>query len=458
MQPVAGKAGGFRPIEAVRFEGPSRLPGKAEVPVAYIEFKADGSLADPPQFDAAKRVLDGIPQDKPLVLVGYVHGWNNGSLSGDVLKFKEVVGHLGRIGAQGQSFRVMGLYLAGPGAAYRPLKEMKSPEAGKVSWARPYSPLLWLPDQLTVWNRWGVALDVASEGKLAGVIGDFTAAAHAHGPRDRAVLLGHSMGALVLEKAVVAPWARNRGRADARMPDLVFTMNSAAPAVLAKQAVEYLGPGGGTDQPRVVSITSGADKATRGIAQAAFSFGRYAGWMKRAADGRKEDAAYMHRTPGHSEPLISHHVERVRCEDWRRPEKGAWLLRVNLQGPCEPNRLGPKEIAVYPKDEISGCPAEIWRFTSKGTRPKLSSPKYWIVQVPKALIRDHGDIWDPQAVSVMAAAFREAGLVRQSALTGAFRCHPPARAGSCRCGFHIALDGISVNGVPGAKLKPRGIR
>lgn len=432
--------GSLRMVETIPIVA-DRGFGINRVYVAFVEFDRSGQLLIPTsgatnQVAEAKRRLRQELDEKPsipLLLVGYVHGWKHGANSGDVIQFKRFVQHLGEIGAgrpEGQRFRVMGVYFAWPGAPFGPLKTMSCRHAQAVGWTRPLAPFLVLAEQLSVWNRWKVALAVGTRSEdsqgpgLAEVIGELAAMVRSKNDASRSVVIGHSMGGLILEKALIEPWAFGRAADDEdKIPDLVFTMNAAAPAILATREIDALAARPFLGRPRFISITSTSDSATRFIAVPALMLGQSLGWMGLASERRvqREERDLVTRTTGHIETLRTHEFKKEGCANWSRPcEHRGWLLSRNLFGtgdevfaylPSPKRKCGEADCSCNNCGTGGRCTVGKWRMGLSERRGASDDCPYWIVWVGRDLIADHGDIWDTQAVSVMAAAFRRTGLL-----------------------------------------------
>ncbi len=402
------KATAFSNLEFARGEASS---GQASIasPVAYIEFNAKGNLMDPGQIVDAETLIQSESR-KPgkLLVITYVHGWTHGSKSADVAKFKNFLGHLGQI-SHSRGLRVMGVYLVWPGAAFGPLKIVPDgdcQDAEKVVNAHWWSPLAGKVETLSIWRRWEVACNVgknrgaSSLSAMANRLFTTTKDAHAV-----SLHIGHSMCGLITEAAVVDRVARKEYSG----PDLTFIMNSAAPAMYAKWARDNFGPASPTTAPRIFSITSTADTATKVDAPKALHIKGYP-FPRDYGPVKKE---YAESCPGHTLDLVSHKVvgKPVRPNLPGGIKKGGWILAPNLWPNEKRGRM--QVMAVNPPTAEASAlipnRVSIWQIrvlqSGRGNYP--------IVQVPPELIADHRDIWDSQAASILAAAVRISRILEE---------------------------------------------
>jgi hypothetical protein len=410
---------GFQCLESVKSNPRARI--------AYLEYGTHGHRLREEQMNVARQTLRNMQSHgKPVVLVSYVHGWKHGSLSGDALQFREFIDHLADIGEK-RNFEVMGVYCAWPGAFWNPLERVASPtyEAPEPGFfTAPF--VATVPEQLTAWDRYTVAHQVAAAGNLTGDLKELTRQLHEANEGNIALSVGHSMGAFILELGIVRDMAKEgtQGRA-ATSPDIVLLMNSAAPAILAKRAInEWNGKNcpENPSSPRVVSITSDADWATGDIAPLGFIFGPTNPMMRRIwkdcqpSPGEWDD---MLRCPGHTGHLFTWYTNRMNPKEWapacgkwadQSGKRNLWYFSENLRWKENEGSLLPPRQFMAKDGRGNG---HLWHFNweeSKVGKRKNGSP-YWVVQTGPSLICSHGDIWDTQSVSVMLAAVYESGIL-----------------------------------------------
>jgi len=143
-------------------------------------------------------------------------------------------------------------------------------------------PLSWTARQLSFWSRMNAAERVAGTSATEALYSILQAANG--NPRSKVVLMGHSMGALILERtlsqAMVSMLLAEPSKSSKSPADLVLLINAAAPSLNARQFISMLGrlapqnvstsnASGSTNfaaftsnHPLVISATSKGDWAT----------------------------------------------------------------------------------------------------------------------------------------------------------------------------------------------------
>ena len=96
-------------------------------------------------------------------------------------------------------------------------------------------------------------------------------------------------------------------------------------------------------------------------------------------------------TPGHNAFLINHETEDMHQT---LPGRGQTAFEVNLSHHALVGH-------IFTTDDGAGG-LKLWHFKPVGP---VDVP-YWDVAVDPAIIKDHGDIWNPRARAMMAAVFR----------------------------------------------------
>ena len=351
--------------------------------VAFIEFGEQGSYQDPTQLTKA---LDLIRDTERPLVITYVHGWQNNAKSGDVEKFESLLTRLQSAPAiRGVGFHVVGIYLSWHGklTAVPVLKE------------------------LSFWSRKATAERLASNYDCYDAIASISEESRKHGTgRQYSVLLGHSFGGLIVERAVAhAINAEIHGHADAdrSMPaDLMIVVNPAADSILARQMIEALYDRKTEgSRPLFISITSTGDWANGkvfpiGAGLASVSKGFNTVEAPGPGDKPESERKFYTSTPGHNELLINH-VTLDLHESINSP-LGYPALETNLE-----HNLSA---GVFTLDRPDGK-LDLWQIKHVGD---VDVP-YWDVQVDSSIIKDHGDLWNPRAEAMMAALFRMANPI-----------------------------------------------
>ena len=349
--------------------------------LAFIEFGEQGSYQDTSQLQNAIDLIQRTPQ--PLIIT-YVHGWQNNAVSGDVEKFGGLLARLNRAPViRARGFNVIGVYLGWRGRMSN----------------------LPVVKEFSFYNRKAAAERIASNFDCFDAIAAISEAARKYHRSDGqyTILLGHSFGGLIVERAVAhAVNAEMHGHAEAErsLPaDLILTVNPASDSILSRQMIAALYSRHTEDsRPFMVSITSSADLAT-GLA---FPVGTSLAATSKAfnnvvvpgPDERPEsERRFYTSTPGHNELLINHVTEKM-SKTIRSPQ-GLPALETNLA-----HNLAAE---VFTLDGPDGM-LELWKMKPVGN---VDVP-YWDVKVDPSIIKNHGDLWNERAEAMMAAIFRMA--------------------------------------------------
>jgi hypothetical protein len=346
--------------------------------LAFIEFGEQGSYQDSSQLQNAIALIQHT--SKPLVIT-YVHGWHNNAGSADVGRFREWLAALSQtqlIRANG--FHIIGVYLGWRG------------ELTTVPVVR----------QLTFYSRKAAAERLASNFDCYDAIAAVSEAARKFHTNERqyTVLIGHSFGGLIVERAVahaINAEMHGHGAPDRSLPaDLILMVNPASDSILARQMIGalYMRPTENT-RPFLVSLTSTADDATgkwfpigTSVAATTKAFNKVPvpGELHEQSERR-----FYTSTPGHNAYLINHETEKL--PKAIEAPNGLDAIQMNLSHNLTGN--------VFATDGPSGT-LELWQFK----RVTSVDVPYWDVKVDPSIIKNHGDIWNPRAKAMMAAIFR----------------------------------------------------
>jgi pimeloyl-ACP methyl ester carboxylesterase len=369
--------------------------------LAFVEFGEYGSFQDVTQLDEARSLLQKTPGK--VLLVMYVHGWHNHAKSRDVERFSKFLEGIARFQlVQNTGFRVVGVYLG-----WR----------GESSWLKG-------ANILTIWDRKRAAERLASNNDCLEAISSLTATAR-NRPRDDqyVVLLGHSLGGLVLERAVAhsITSALHSREPNARPADLIITLNPASDSILTRQLVgtlqsnfhyegNFVGDGQyvsvGTprvtfpgNQQVIVALTAANDAATGRAFPAAMALSAMTKQFNDVTSPVDQsvisERGYYIASPGKKTDLVTHNVtDGVTIAD---PGQ-ANAIDMNLSRNMRDGRF-------VTSDTNSPGEARNWREWKLKPTKNARTP-YWIIQVPPAIINDHGGIWSDNAQALMAAIFR----------------------------------------------------
>ena len=408
--------------------------------IAYIEFDEQGDYIDRNQLVDA---INNIPTGPNRLIVFYAHGWQNNTRSADVAQFNALLAHLAHtLNEKGQNqgkaipWQVYGIYLGWRGALYnpsdiyppQPLNQVCSIES-ILNKPRPsqFNTLASIPKQFTFWSRKNAAGRFAGAPLLEAINMISARARTAGSPREtKTILIGHSFGAYVIEKTVLQSistsppqMADNQTMYITPPADLVILLNSAAPAIYAKEFIEFLKwHSVSRDQPPfVISVSSEGDWATKDLFPAgtilasAFDVGSYR--SKDTYNGANEKTFFTH-TPGHTDYLASFDAYPTGKDPYDQFEsdyKYEWIFYRNFF-PRDFQKTDPFFLAWGGNLAKTGdpAPAQIWQLqptrAADPTQIPFNDTPYWLVRVPKAIIADHGDVWCPNSMNLLTALIR----------------------------------------------------
>jgi pimeloyl-ACP methyl ester carboxylesterase len=405
--------------------------------LSYIEFDEKGDYWDRRQLGWTVDEIKKVTATKDVVLVLYVHGWQNdaSTIRGhDVGKFHCLLEHLAD--ADEGRHRFFGVYVAWRGKSV--------PGGDGVFKDGSIGDLLskaffFIPHELSFYSRKDTGTRVAGLPVTEAIFQAVAAArngANEHGHQARTILIGHSFGALVLEKAMAQALAAKvisddprHGGAFTTPADFVVLLNSAGESIYAKEMIDLLRrraphsmKESASDEisarhPLIVSITSKADFATgllfpvgTQLSNATGTFRKYE-WDDRYGTSSHgvSQREYFTQTPGHNDRLLSYSVKPVPGKGSPKEPKyqdtemcSSEMLAAFRRNLTEP-LTGPNGEIRFVTGGSSGDETE-WYLHSE--IPDTLQTPYWIVRVPKEIIRDHSDIFNENALALMARLFR----------------------------------------------------
>jgi hypothetical protein len=375
--------------------------------LSFVEFDEKGDFWDRRQLGRAAEAIAKHPH-RAMLLVIFIHGWhhnaNNRTPPGDVETFRCLLSQLA-VSEATENVRVHGVYLGWRGRLLD----------GNL-------------DYLTFWGRKAAATRVAGTPVTETIFELIRQARTCHAGAARCVLVGHSFGALVLEKAmaqamtgaILSQAASHRFAAPA---DLVLLVNSAAESLYAKEMrdmFERIEPRGDVDphHPLMISITSESDSATGFWFRVGTSFPnvfahRQYHWGHRYdhASDEVDQNEYLTTTAGHNARLFSHRIAHI-APPPDAPSPELMRMRAKRTSTCSlAENAAFEQNLRYPRPDFAfATPAladekkfDWWQLVEEGRDP---TTPYWIIQVPDKIIHGHGPIFTPAGRALMAALFR----------------------------------------------------
>lgn len=377
--------------------------------LSFVEFDEKGDYWDRGQLAIAASQIKR--SSKPVLLVVFIHGWHHNAADrppntknpGDVETFKCLLSQLA-VSQSTSHLNVHGVYIGWRGRLVQ-------------------GPL----DYFTFLDRKAAATRIAGT-PVTETIFELIRQARRRAPNtSKSVVIGHSFGALVLEKAmaqavagsVLAQDAQTGGKAFNAPADLVLLVNSAAESIYAKElsdmfdAIDHRSHVNG-DRPLLVSITSETDSATSGwfpvgtFLPNLFARRRY-DWKDRgsASDGVNQHE-YLTKTPGHNKRLFTHRVRRLDAAMQGETSSVPFDIRKTDACVCEnpafeENLQRPRGMTFVTSRR--DAPRELVSWRIEPLSQDRNAP-YWVMQVPREIIHGHAPIFTPEGCAMMAALFR----------------------------------------------------
>lgn len=393
---------------------------------SFIEFDGKGGFLDYNQYVHAQRILKERAASSHVLLVLYCHGWNNNAQSADVIRFMSFLRRLSvSADIRNARLRVEGVYLSWRGSQYvqsigesdeksDPSLHVDFNQQDLVDHGRSLPPIAGtLLEPLSLGSYFSIKdraeLHISRVELARAIFGLAYTLKNPEQPEDgrdnHVFVIGHSFGALALEQtlgqaSVALLSSQWGGYTQDRWPfDLIVFLNSAAPSLYAKQLQDFLiTDHHATLRPRIVSITSTGDWATGTMHHVGNLPNRYFApdlqrpYYPRGYPGKPYTAGYYYDyTPGHNPMLINGCIEED--DTLPTPDPMTWLFGYNL------HHAGSG--AFFAHDS----------YTNKihGFRlypGPLSMPSnYWIITVPKNIIKWHLDVWTDTSMEMLAGIY-----------------------------------------------------
>ncbi|HVE70473.1 MAG TPA: hypothetical protein VNI54_03825 [Thermoanaerobaculia bacterium] len=277
---------------------------------------------------------------------------------------------------------------------------------------------------LSFYDRRDAALRVADTQATATLRG--LIAKTRENPKSQIIVIGHSFGGLITERALgpVLITEAMRARTGTLVgsllrdaPDLVILVNPATNATRAlgdvwtlKGSPELLPPrrtifnrraDALTKTPLIVSLTSETDTAT-GIAfplaeYLGGAFQAFRGWEGTPMDGvfPSERTVYA-KTMGHLPPIWSHDVSYTKLAAERTN------AATEPAAPCD-DETAAEICFIVGSDQFQLTPRA----------GRFNDTHYWIMQMPKSIVNGHSDIWNDVWVNMLIGMMEALGPERR---------------------------------------------
>ena len=431
----------------------------APVSCSFIEFDERGDFIDFRQHLHCENTISNLAGNGKVLLFVYCHGWKNNSQSGDVISFNAFLAKLAQTPEiQKNGFRVHGVYLAWRGNPVPPYID-KCERAESIAlteavygssivdsdYQRSFAFPGFIPENLSYFTRKRAAEHLISGLPMARAIFTYASAAKNYGGKlgNQVIVMGHSFGALMLEKslgqgmtgALVMDWWNQKDK-EAQKPispfDLVLFVNSAAPSIYAKEMRDFLeahrkamGHRPGHGAPIIVSITSTADEATGVLHPLANFTAPFAPSLQRkyttgifgakradyswtVHEGIRQSDFYT-KTPGHQPLLINHWIIPDPAPATPLPSLNSddvFARNTVVKSVIESDHFltstekSPNAWLISPAPQLPEKPV-----TQDGLELAMPESDYWIVSCGKELCKSHGDVWSKTMMEVYAGIY-----------------------------------------------------
>jgi hypothetical protein len=384
--------------------------------LAFIEFDEKGDFWDRQQLGHAYKQIEKLSRNpsKPPLLLTYIHGWQNNASdeTHDVANFRGLLSRLALNPQISKNYQVFGVYLGWRGLL---VPEGKHP----LSQA-----LYFVPHETSFWSRKDTATRVAGE-PMSEAIFAAVHAARKSNPQARTVLIGHSFGALVLEKTLAqalpatfyAQEDSGAGNSKILPPaDMILLLNSASESIYAKELVDMFRRAhfSGDISPRrplILSITSEGDIDTGNLFPIGTTLSNTFGTFRDYRRTQKYDGAattvgqkrFFSTTPGWNDDLISHQVVCLNPQELKTVTNpnGNQAAAASLDPAFNRNLSHPKTDLLKFCTEPEGHQI-CWEIEPK---TDYKQTPYWIIKVPKEIIPNHAGIWFDSSLDMMAALY-----------------------------------------------------
>lgn len=462
---VNGRAMRFPPVAGGVTNPPSLswyIEGKTAngrpISCSFVEFDERGDFIDIHQHLACQDCISNlVASGQRVVLVMYCHGWKNNSQSEDVIKFNSFLAKIASsrdIIEKGS--RVHGVYLSWRGNVVRPYvdksdsfyRDCLTNYGGAIvdqkygrSWEWPG----WLAETAEFFNRQHAAEHLVSGLPMARALFTYASTAKDYGRKltNEVVVMGHSMGALMLERSLdqamtgsltMEWWDADGVRKEAiqqkpALPfDFVLFLNSAAPSIYAKEMRDFLEAdrnavyrSPGHRCPVIVSLTSTADSATGTFYPLANVLAPFHPSLQRQYTNGIfginnqphppiSQWEFYQRTPGHQALLINHWIVKEKALAPKTNVSPDEIFEDNI------SQTSTQDPYVFFTSPHGKYPAAGWRIsthdlavkpvTLNGLPLAMQDSNYWIMNCGKELIANHGDIWSTTTMEMYADLYR----------------------------------------------------
>ncbi len=366
--------------------------------MAYVEFDDQGDLWSERQLSRALGQIEKANENpNGSVVFLFIHGWYHNAAQGDsnVEAFSKVLDGIARNAKEDETLDkpMIGVYIGWRGKA-----------------------LIQSLNALSFYGRAFATHRIAGSVATETLLRIMTTAKR--NPNSKVILVGHSFGGQILERAVTqalvaAVLAQEAGETSIPV-DLIVLVNPAAKAVQTKQFIGVLArnrvklyrtdaDGNRYEVPLIVSVTSAGDWAT-GIAFPAglyvtSVFKRYRKYAETDCSPVKSQREVYTHTGGHLRPLLSHVL----------------TAEPLPEGVPPPNMMDTATIQrrfdTVTRQDVYTFDGEKHRFTIRRRPYAFNDTPYWVMRVPRSLIPDHSAIFRFNSIRLLLAILSVTGVL-----------------------------------------------
>ena len=402
--------------------------GYEQFDLGIVEFNDQGDFEHGSQLDAiCERIIQVRKKNlSGAIVVCFIHGWHNNAEwnNANLVSFQRLLSALMFRETEFLQRRVIGVYFGWNG----------QPSEGLKHWLSRI-PLI---KHTSFKDRYSVAGDIGDGEAVSSSLYHLTNASKDSidysGPESPLILIGHSMGAYMLQSAFreflkdaedpyFAPTGHetptvaisNESSSLVKMPDLFLSLNSAAEAEVAKDIINKMvrddwkksfaisdatisiAP---YNPPILISTTSYGDSATQFIWQAGHFFQKT-------------------HTDGHDVELVTHTFAKsnqpASCEPADSMDFGQPWHCLHKDTAATPT---PRfRIDLPDHDRTSGEPLTHTAYDLIPKDQTVASP-FWLFNTPKEIVADHGDIFNYKAASFTLALIQLSGVLASAGGSG----------------------------------------
>jgi hypothetical protein len=396
---------------------------QGEPPLCIVEFDDHGEFWSGRQEQAVERMLKAKKGGKPPLVILFAHGWKNNAdpKCGDLESFKKLLRELEQEQVLTRQFNVCGIYVGWRGDV--------TPR--KVE----YTGVGFVARQLTIYNRMDAADRLANGLPFTRFLSK-VAQLSMQESGGKCVMIGHSLGARILENTITRSLVENYGLASDRSgnrgsialkkpADLVLLINPASDALRVRQTLMSVqwsplseqrlikGDGSLGDRyhvPLIISLRSETDTATGNIYTAAMKLGKWGRKTRMypvsngSEDHRQKE--YITQTGPTLAHLLSHQVQEIK----KPVELAVKPLDYNLHQATQNRFLLTHEGQAKQWYQI--VPDTQGSFKVYAPEDETRRGSYWVMQVPPKVLNGHSGqghlngIFSDSMIDLFAALYR----------------------------------------------------